>query len=336
MNKKSLYALALIGLAVALVIGIFAVRQTDKVTEEVAVAECGEISVAEMNWTSGGVITGVAALLLEEGYGCDVTVVPSATTTAITSLAENNEPDIVPELWVNSAPAYFDLAEEGKLVKASDAFAQGGTEHWLVPDYLVEENPELATIEGILDNPEDVGAMFHSCPDGWGCRIVSDALAEAFDLEGNGIEVFHHGSGETLAAAMASAYENEEPYFGYYWGPTAPLGKYNFVNVDLGPYDEEVHACNQDTECNEVGVSSFPAASVFNVVTADLAEREPQAFELMQNITFPNDQMSALLAWHEENDASVDEAVVYFLQNNQDQWMSWLSEDAQANLEGLF
>ncbi|MDR9490201.1 MAG: glycine betaine ABC transporter substrate-binding protein, partial [Spiribacter sp.] len=108
------------------------------------------------------------------------------------------------------------------------------------------------------------------------------------------------------------------------------------VNVDLGPYDEEVHACNQDTECNEVGVSSFPAASVFNVVTADLAEREPQAFELMQNITFPNDQMSALLAWHEENDASVDEAVVYFLQNNQDQWMSWLSEDAQANLEGLF
>ena len=320
MSKRPLYALVLAGAMAPMA----------------ANAECGEVSVAEMNWTSGGIMTGVTEFLLEQGYGCDVTVVPSATTTAITSLAENNEPDIVPELWVNSAPLYFELAEEGKVVKASDAFSEGGTEHWLVPSYLVEENPELGTIEGILNNPELVGARFHNCPDGWGCRIVNDSLKEAFDLEGNGIEVFNHGSGETLQAAMASAYEAGEPYFGYYWGPTAPLGKYYFVSVDLGPYNEEVHDCNQNTECNEVGVSSFPSASVFNVVTADLAEREPEAFELMQNVTFDNDVMNGLLAWHTDNEATVDEAVVYFLQNNQEEWMSWLSEDARSNLQGMF
>ena len=320
MSKRPLYALVLAGAMAPMA----------------ANAECGEVSVAEMNWTSGGIMTGVTEFLLEQGYGCDVTVVPSATTTAITSLAENNEPDIVPELWVNSAPLYFELAEEGKVVKASDAFSNGGTEHWLVPSYLVEENPELATIEGILNNPDLVGARFHNCPDGWGCRIVNDSLKEAFDLEGNGIEVFNHGSGETLKAAMASAYEAGEPYFGYYWGPTSPLGKYDFVSVDLGPYNEDVHDCNQNTECNEVGVSSFPSASVFNVVTSDLAEREPEAFELMQNLTFDNDVMSGLLAWHTDNEASVDEAVVYFLQNNQEEWMSWLSEDARANLQGMF
>jgi len=53
-------------------------------------------------------------------------------------------------------------------------------------------------------------------------------------------------------------------------------------------------------------------------------------------VTFDNDLMNSLLAWHEENNASTDEAVVYFLQNNQDMWMSWLDEEAQANLEGLF
>ena len=320
MKKRSLYALALTGAMLPMA----------------ANAECGEVSVAEMNWTSGGIITGVTEFLLSEGLGCDVTVVPSATTTAITSLAENNEPDIVPELWVNSAPAYFDLAEEGKVVKASDSFSEGGTEHWLVPSYLVEEHPELATIEGILDNPELVGGRFNNCPDGWGCRIVNDSMVEALDLEGNGIEVFNHGSGETMPAAMASAYESEEPYFGYYWGPTAPLGKYDFVSVDLGEYDEDVHACNQDTDCNDVGVSAFPSAGVFNVATADFAEREPEAMALLENITFDNDLMNSLLAWHEENNASNDEAVVYFLQNNQDVWMSWLNEEAQANLEGLF
>ncbi|WP_041382344.1 glycine betaine ABC transporter substrate-binding protein [Spiribacter curvatus] len=320
MSKRPLYALALAGAMVPMA----------------ANAECGEVSVAEMNWTSGGIMTGVTEFLLEQGYGCDVTVVPSATTTAITSLAENNEPDIVPEMWVNSAPLYFELAEEGKVMKASDAFSKGGTEHWLVPSYLVEEHPELATIEGVLNNPELVGARFHNCPDGWGCRIVNDSLKEAFELEDNGIEVFNHGSGETLQAAMASAYEAEEPYFGYYWGPTAPLGKYDFVSIDLGPYNSDVHDCNQNPECDEVGVSSFPSASVFNVVTADLAEREPEAYQLMQNVTFDNDVMNGMLAWHSDNEASVDEAVVYYLQNNQDEWMSWLSEDARANVAGMF
>jgi glycine betaine/proline transport system substrate-binding protein len=320
MIKRSLYALALTGAMVPMA----------------AHAECGEISVAEMNWTSGRIVTGVTEFLLEQGYGCDVTVVPSATTTAITSLAENNEPDIVPELWPNGAPAYYDLAEEGKLVKASDAFSEGGTEHWLVPSYLVDEHPELATIEGVLDNPELVGGRFHNCPDGWGCRIANDSLKEAFDLEGHGIEVFNHGSGETLQTALVSAYESREPYFGYYWGPPAPLGQYDMVSVDLGPVDRDVHECNQDVDCNEVGKTSFPASPVFNVVTTDLAEREPEVFELMKNVTFKNAEMNSLLAWHSDNDASADEAVVHYLQNNEDEWMSWVSDSARANLEGMF
>ena len=93
-------------------------------------AECGEVSVAEMNWASGSIISKITEFLMEQGYGCDVTLVPSATTTAITSLAENNEPDVVPELWVNSAPAYFKLEEEGKVKKAADVFAEGGSENW--------------------------------------------------------------------------------------------------------------------------------------------------------------------------------------------------------------
>jgi ABC-type proline/glycine betaine transport system substrate-binding protein len=141
MNKRSLYALALTGALAPMA----------------AQADCGKVSVGEMNWTSGGIIASITEFILTQGYGCEVTVVPSATTTAITSLAENNEPDIVPEFWPNGAPAYYDLAEQGKVVKASDAFSEGGTEHWLVPADLVEKHPELATIEGVLANPDLVG-----------------------------------------------------------------------------------------------------------------------------------------------------------------------------------
>ncbi|SUZ31827.1 hypothetical protein ROE7235_01578 [Roseibaca ekhonensis] len=301
-----------------------------------ALADCGEVSVAEMNWASGQIITRITGFLMTQGYGCDVTIVPSATTTAITSLAENNEPDVVPELWVNSAPAYFRLEEEGRLVKAADVFAEGGSEHWWVPDYLVEAHPELATIEGVLANPELVGGRFHNCPDGWGCRIANDNLVKAFDFEGNGMEVFNHGSGDTLPASMAAAYEAQEPWFGYYWGPTAVLGRYNMVAVDMGPHDPEIHACNQTQDCATPGISAYPAAPVLTVVTSDFAERNPEVFELISNISFGTQELSNLLAWQVENSASAEEAAVYFLTTSQDTWKGWINDAATEKLSAIF
>ena len=301
-----------------------------------ALADCGRVSVAEMNWASGQIITRITEFLMTQGYGCDVTVVPSATTTAITSLAENNEPDVVPELWVNSAPAYFRLESEGRLVKAADVFAEGGSENWWVPDYLVEAHPELATIEGVLANPELVGGRFHNCPDGWGCRIANDNLIIAFDFEGKGMDVFNHGSGDTLPASMAAAYENKEPWFGYYWGPTAVLGRYNMVAVDMGPHHADIHDCNQTQDCATPGISAYPAAPVLTVVTADFAERNPDIFDLVSNISFGTQELSNLLAWQADNSASAEEAAVHFLTTSQDTWKGWINEAAAERLSAIF
>lgn len=298
--------------------------------------DCGEVSVAEMNWASASIISKITEFLMVNGYGCDVTLVPSATTTAVTSLAETNEPDVVPELWVNSAPLFRELEAEGKAQVATDVFSDGGVENWYVPDYLVEAHPELATIDGILANPELVGGRFHNCPDGWGCRTANDNLVQAFDFEGKGMEVFNHGSGETLAAAMAAAYEAKEPFFGYQYGPSAVLGRYNMVAVDMGPHDADIHACNQTTDCAEPGISAYPAAPVLTVVTTDFAESNPEVFELVQNISFTSDEISKLLAWQEENSASNEEAAVQFLLENKDTWMEWVNADAAEKLGAVF
>jgi len=58
-------------------------------------------------------------------------------------------------------------------------------------------------------------------------------------------------------------------------------------------------------------------------------------FELMENMTFQTSNMSAVLAWKDENNASADEAAVYYLQNYQDQWSEWLSDDARENLASV-
>lgn len=298
-------------------------------------AECGEVTMTEMNWASSAVVTAVSKFIIEQGYGCSVTLVPSSTIPAVTSIAETGKPDIASEIWLNSAALYSELENEGKVITAANVLSDGGVESWWIPAYLAEKHPELTTIEGVLANPELVGGKFHNCPVGWGCRIHNDNLTEAFGFEAAGMEVFDHGSGETLAASIAAAYADEAPWFGYYWAPTSVLGKYPMVAVDMGEFDAEAFACNANDDCANPGKTPYAPAPVLTGVTTDFAARQPDIMALMENVSFSNDVMGKLLAWQEDNNTSADETAVYFLSNYADTWGSWISEDAKGKLGAL-
>ena len=178
-------------------------------------AECGPVSITQMDWASAAIVTAVSRFLMEQGYGCEVTAMPSSTPTALTSVAETGEPDILTELWVNTAPAHERMRDAGRIVELGPALSDGGVEGWWVPDYLLEARLELATLDGVLSNPGLVGSRFHNCPDGRACRTIDHQMDEVIDFEGHGIEVFDHGSGETLATSIAAAYADEAPWFGF-------------------------------------------------------------------------------------------------------------------------
>lgn len=297
---------------------------------------CGEVSIAQMGWASAEVITEVAKFLLEQGYDCSVTLINSDTIPAITSVAENGEPDVVTDLWLNSAgEAYTRLEDAGTMVRLANVLEPGGVEGWWIPTTLAEAHPELATIEGIMANPDLVGGRFHNCPDGWGCRVVNDNLVRALDLEASGIEVFNHGSGETLASSMGAAVSGDEPWFGYYWGPTVPLGKYDMTRIAIGDYDEAAFLPLQNPNAPEPQVSEFPSAPILTSVTATFVDSHPEQAEFFRNMVFETGLMSALLAWQDDNSASAEETAVHFLTNHSDVWSGWLSESARENLSAL-
>ena len=64
-------------------------------------------------------------------------------------------------------------------------------------------------------------------------------------------------------------------------------------------------------------------------------EAEPEAAELMRNLTFTNAQMGEVLAWQEANQASNEEAAVYFLTNYQDVWTGWINDAAREKLAAI-
>ncbi|MEW7008695.1 MULTISPECIES: ABC transporter substrate-binding protein [unclassified Lentilitoribacter] len=304
-------------------------------TAGVAHAKCGDVSITEMNWASSAVVTHVSKFIMEQGYGCSVSTVPSSTTPALVSVAETGTPDIVTELWTNGTPAYKELSESGKIKTIADVLSDGGIEGWWVPKSLVDERPELATVEGIIANKELFGGRFHSCPDGWGCKNVNADMTKNYGLVDAGFEIFQHGSGETLATSIAAAFENNEPWLGYYWAPTAVLGKYPMVSIDLGAHDPEVFACMADPDCDAVGKSSWPIGPVKTVVTADFQTRNPEIADLMSKVSFTNAQMGEVLSWKEVNSASNEEAAVHFLTTYPDVWSKWITDDAKTKLSAL-
>ena len=94
-----------------------------------AAEDCGEVTIAEMNWASAGLAAWVDKVILEEGYGCDVALVTGDTVPTFTSMNEKGEPDVAPELWVNAVKVPLEAAQkEGRIVIASEILKDGGIE----------------------------------------------------------------------------------------------------------------------------------------------------------------------------------------------------------------
>lgn len=298
-------------------------------------ADCGSVTITEMNWASASIVTSVSSFLLAQGYGCKVQVVPTSTVPALTSLAETGKPDILTEVWPAVADVYYTLEKQGKIVPVAKVLSDGGQDGWWIPKYLADKHPELKTLKGIMAHPELVGGQFNNGPPGWGSTVSNNNLVKAFDLEGHGIKVVSFGSGETLAASLASAYKDHKPWFGYYWAPTALLGKYPMVSVDMGTVNKDIAKCNARLDCQKPGTTGWPPAEVLTTMSKPFHDAHPDIVALMSHVSFSNALMGQLLSWQEANKASGDETAAYFLTHNKELWKSWVSPEAAAKLNAI-
>ena len=107
------------------------------------------------------------------------------------------------------------------------------------------------------------------------------------------------------------------------------------VAVSVGKYDAEAHTCNGSVDCTSPTFSAYPAAKVTTAASAAFVEREGLVALMMSKVSFTNAQMGEVLAWRLDNNASYDEAAVYFLTTYKDTWGGWLNEEAKAKLTAV-
>jgi len=306
-----------------------------------AADECGDVSIARMNWASAEVVAEIDNLILSEGYGCNTTLVGGDTMPTFTSMSEKGEPDLAPELWVNAVKEPLDAAvAEGELIIAAEVLSDGGVEGWWVPKYIVDANPDIKTIEDALARPDlfpapeddSVGGV-HTCPSGWACQIITNNLYAAYGAEGKGFELIDVGSSAGLDGSIAKAYEQEEGWIGYYWAPTALLGRYEMVKLDMPGNDREHwDSCTVIADCADPKPNGWPRSDVFSVVTDDFAEKASVAMDYVGKRQWDNDTVNTLLAWKDENQATGEETAYYFLENNEDVWSAWVEPEVAEKI----
>ena len=60
-------------------------------------AECGAVTIANMNWQSAEVLANIDKIILNAGYGCKADLVVGDTVPTLTSMTEKGQPDVAPE-----------------------------------------------------------------------------------------------------------------------------------------------------------------------------------------------------------------------------------------------
>lgn len=309
-------------------------------------SDCGSVSIAEMNWASAEMMANVDAIILREGYGCEVELIPGATQTTFASMSEKGQPDVAPELWINAVRTPLDAAKaEGTLVALNGGPITGLGEGWWLPPAFVAAHPELDTVEKVLEHPElfphtedaSKGA-FVGCPAGWGCQLVNANLFRAFDMEAKGWVLVDPGSAAGLDGSMAKAVERGEAWFGYYWSPTSMIGKYNMVMV---PFEAEYAGDDNwnncialpEQECAAPKATSWITSEVETVVTDDFIAKAGPAQDYFKARVFPGEVMNAMLVFMSENQANGEDAAFEFLATHPEIWTGWVPAEVAEKVK---
>jgi glycine betaine/proline transport system substrate-binding protein len=264
------------------------------------------------------------------------------TMPTFTSMKDKGEPDLAPELWVNAVREPLDAAvADGKLIIAAEILSDGGEEGWWIPRYVADANPEIKTPADALQRPDlfpapeddSIGAV-HNCPSGWNCQITTANLFRAYGGEEKGFELVDTGSSAGLDGSIAKAYGRKEGWLGYYWSPTAILGRYEMVKLDMGPHDKvEWDTCTAVLDCENPKINGWAKSEVFSVVTREFAEKAGVAMDYISTRSWDNVTVNKLLAWMADNQAMGEEAAFYFLENYEDIWSHWVSEEAKGRVK---
>ena len=315
-----------------------------------ASADCGKARLADFDWNSANVHTGIVQFILEHGYGCEVETT-RGSTTPIMAAHYDSQLDVVTELWYDNIVTQYDAVEAEGIIEnigintpdSQQAFYvdRNTAEKYNIKSVLDMNNPEIAALFSDPENP-DMGRMV-SCIGGWTCYTINHVKQRVYGLD-KFYTNFDPGSSGALAAEIAGAFAKDRPIFTYYWAPTALMGKVDLVRLVEPPYDaacwgammdvvEDIKANGKDVY-KPTCATEYKDMSLDKSVLTAWADTHPDETAFLRAYSIPTATVNKLLAFYEgEADGDMELLAMEYLQNNSE-WKSWVSAEVAAKVSG--
>ena len=292
-----------------------------------------KIVLADAGWDSIRIHNSIAQQIIEEGYGYETEVIAGSTPATIQGLREGDI-NVYTEIWTdNVKEVYKEATESGDIVTVSTNF-DDNDQGLYVPTYVIEGDEkrgiepmasDLKTVEDlkkypdVFEDPEDPGrGRVVNAPSGWAVAEAIDAKFEAYGLDET-MNNFMPGSDAAIVADLTDAYEAGEAWVGYYWSPTLVTAKMDLTLLEEPEYDEEIW--------NETKATEFPPNDVVVAVHKDLPDQAPELVDFLSNYETSSELTEEALVYMNENDATPEEAAIWWMNEHEDIWTSWIPED---------
>jgi glycine betaine/proline transport system substrate-binding protein len=286
------------------------------------------ISLVVNDWTASALNVAIAEQLIERYLAYPVVPTRMDDTTEIYEGLAEGAIDAVLEIWPSAMTQrdqqFFD---RGDVVELGQLGAVGKV-GWFVPSYVVEQNPEVATWEGLQDvATASIFATAETTPNG---RLLGTSpdyqqhdveIIENLDLP---LQVEFSGSEAATVAELQAAHAAEQAILLYWWTPTAAVGAFDLVNVSL---PEPTGDCLAAAEAGTGGVDcDYPEDVLFKAASPELAAKAPDVHRFLESFVLSTEDQISLLVAVEIEGMTIDDAAAQWIGTNEATWRAWLQD----------
>ena len=289
---------------------------------------------ANMNWYSVQLQNRIARYILENGYDYPINLVSGSSLTLLQALREGDV-DVVMEVWLpNQNLTWEEALAAGDVLSLGTSLGTDWQSAFVIPAYLQEQYPGLDSVEDLKEpqykrlfaTAESGGkARLVSCVVGWACEAVNRAQIEGYGLADH-VHIVNPSSETDLHNSIYDAYESQEPWLGFQWGTSYPALLLDLARLEEPEYSD---ACWRTTRA-----CAHEDATILIGANSDLPAQARGVVEFLRQWDFDVDgHLRNVVRWEVENpDASIEDAALYWLENNVDTWSNWVTPEAAAGI----
>jgi len=285
------------------------------------------VRLAVNPWTGSAVNANIAKAVIEkQGFG-KVDLVQIDENAMWPAIAKGDTLDGVLEIWPSGHAKDCQTYIAGKKgIVDGGLLGPDAKIGWYVPQFVVDQHPELATWEGFKD-PKLAG-LFKTAESGdLGQFLMGDPSYVSFDEQiiknlKLPLKFVVAGSEAALITAIQNAEADKKPLLLQFWQPHWLQSKVKLAQVKLPDFTP---ACAASAAANDGKYNcDYQVDKLYKAFNDKLAEKAPNSFAVLKNMKLTTEQQNEIAAMIDGDGMTPEAAAQKWVADNEAVWKAWL------------